>query len=155
MLGNEEPLWLEFIIMGIVIVSIFIFFMVIFTIEYFIIIRRFKKIKVTLTESCIIYKNLKKEIKTPYDDIEMLKFPSIKYTGGWVKIIFKGGNIRLTVVLENIGNFLYELKNILDSKGKSHTYKEDNMFSFFKTASLSDESWERLYDNIRFMLATY
>ena len=91
----------------------------------------------------------------PYDDIEKIVFPSIKYTGGWVKIVYKGGNIRLTVVLENIGDFLYNLKAILDSKGKNDIYNEKKMFSFFKTASFSDESWARLYDNVKFQIITY
>ena len=122
---------------------------------YFALIRRFKKINVTLKEDCIIYNNAKKKIIIPYDDIEKIVFPSIKYTGGWVKIVYKGGNIRLTVVLENIGDFLYNLKAILDSKGKNDIYNEKKMFSFFKTASFSDESWQRLYDNEKFQILMY
>ena len=140
---------------GIAIGALFIILTIELLVMYFAVIRRFKKVNVTLTNDCIIYNNLKKQIVIPYDDIEKIVFPSIKYTGGWVKIVYKGGNIRLTVVLENIGDFLYNLKAILDSKGKNDIYNEKKMFSFFKTASFSDESWARLYDNVKFQIITY
>lgn len=69
-----------------------------------------------------------------------------------MKIIYKGGNIRLTVVLENIGDFIYQLKTILDKHGKSDVYDEKKTFNFFKTASYSDESWDRIYTNIKYVL---
>lgn len=145
----------DVIVLGVIIIGIVIIFMVELIILYFAVIRRFKKIKVTLKDDCIVYSNLKKEIIIPYEDIEKVVFSSIKYTGGWVKIVYKGGNIRLTVVLENIGDFLYELKKILDDKGKSNTYNEKKMFSFFKTASFSDEGWERVYESTPFQLGVY
>ena len=55
------------------------------SVMYFLVIRRFKKINVTLKEDCIIYNNVKKKIIIPYDDIEKIVCPSIKYTGGWVR----------------------------------------------------------------------
>ena len=129
-----------------------IILIVILSLEYLFLFKRFKAIKVTISEDYIIYKNSDYEIVLPYEHIEAIKFPSIKYTGGWVKIVYNGGNIRLTVVLENIGDFICELKNKLDSIDKSDVYKEKKMFSFFKTASFSDESWDRIYCNIKFML---
>lgn len=107
--------------------------------------RRFTKVNVTLTEDYIIYKNIKGETKIAVDEIRKLEFPSIKYTGGWLKIVHPGGNIRLTVVLEGIGSFLKELKAILDRKDKQNTYDPKAMFSFYKTAEFADQSWERLY----------
>ena len=127
----------------------------ILSLEYLVLFKRFKSIKVTMNEDCIVYNNAKNEIIIPYEDIEAIKFPSIKYTGGWVKIAYKGGHIRLTVVLENIGDFICELKNKMDSMNKSDVYKEKKMFSFFKTASFSDESWDRIYCNIKFMLGVF
>ena len=34
-------------------------------------------------------------------------------------------------------------------------YNEKKMFSFFKTASFADESWQRLYDNKKFQILMY
>ena len=107
---------------------------------------RFVKVKVTLTDDYIIYRNAKGETRIPIDQIQRLEFPSIKYTGGWMKIIYPGGNVRLTVVLERIGDFLKELKTIIDSKGKEDTYDRKAVFSFYKTAEFSDQSWDRIYE---------
>jgi hypothetical protein len=119
---------------------------------YFALYRRFKKINVTLTEEGIIYNNAKCELKIPYEHIIDLKFPSLKYIGGWINIKHTTGNIRLTVVLENIGDMLKNLKNKLDERNISYTYKEKGMYNFFKTATYSDQSWERVYENIKFFL---
>ena len=117
-----------------------------FTVFYFVIFRKFKKINISLGEEEIIYNNIKGKTLIRYEDIEKLTFPSIKYTGGWVKIKYKGGkNVRLTVVLEGIGEFLKELKDILDEKGMSHTYNEKKLYSFYKTATFSDQGWDRAY----------
>lgn len=107
--------------------------------------RRFTKVSVKLTEDYLIYTNIKGETKVPIDQIQKLEFPSIPYIGGWLKIIYPGGNIRLTVVLEKIGDLLKELKMNLDSKG-NQCYNRKDMFKFYKTAEYSDQSWERTYE---------
>lgn len=117
-----------------------------YIILYFTVFKRFKIINVSLTEEGIVYKNLKKDIRIKYSDIIKLKFPSIKYTGGWIKIVYNGGSIRLTVVLENIGDFLKSLKEKLDEEDMGHVYNEKAMYNFYKTAEFSDQSWARLYE---------
>lgn len=124
-----------------------------FTLIYFVLFRRFKKVEVILTDEEIIYRYSKGEKRIPYGSIEKIKFPSIKYTGGWAKIIYTGGNIRLTVVLENIGDFIKTLKEELDRRGMSDVYKEKKMYSFYKTATFSDQSWGRVYENIKKFIA--
>jgi hypothetical protein len=119
---------------------------------YLIMYRKFKKIDVTLTEEEIIYNNSKGETRIPYEDIQALKFSSIKYTGGWLKIIHTNGNIRLTVVLENIGDMLTFLKETLDKKDMWSVYNEKKIYKFFKTAKYCDQSWERLYEIIKFYM---
>ena len=115
--------------------------------------KQFQSINITLTDDAIVYNTAKKQIIIPYEDIKKLAFPSIKYTGGWIKIVYKGGNIRLTVVLEHIGDFIYELKEKLDQREMSQVYNEKKLFSFFKTAVFADGSWERVYHNYKFQLA--
>ena len=120
---------------------------------YHLFLKRFKAISVTLSDEAIIYTNSKGQLIIPYEDIERLKFPSIKYTGGWMKIIYRGGNIRLTVVMENIGGLISELKEKLNEKEMLHVYNEKKLFSFFKTAVFADESWERIYGNFKIQLS--
>ena len=107
---------------------------------------RFTKISVTLTDDEIIYKNVNGETKIPIGEIQRLEFPSIQYAGGWITIISSRETIRLTVVLENIGDFVKNLKELLDQRGAQHTYNRNAMFSFYKTSAYSDQSWERLYE---------
>jgi len=123
-----------------------------FILLYFILFRRFKTIGVQLTEEAIVYDNIKGRTVIPYLDIEALEFPSVKYVGGWIKIIHKRGNIKLTVVLESIGDFVKQLKDVLDNKNMSHTYNDRKLFSFYKTASYSDQSWGRIYDYLSRLL---
>ncbi len=119
---------------------------------YHLYLKRFKSISVTLSDEALIYTNYKGQLMIPYKDIEQLKFPTIKYTGGWMKIIYRGGNIRLTVVMENIDSFISELKEKLKENEMSHVYNEKKMLSFFKTAVFSDISWDRIYCNFKVQL---
>ena len=143
---------IDFLFLGELLIKGFIVLLVYMAILYFLFLRRFKYINVSLTEDAIIYNNIKKKIVIPYDEIIEIKYPSIRYTGGWMEIKHTKGKIRLTVVLENIGDFMYKLKEILDERGKSNLYNEKKSLNFFKTASFSDESWERMYSNVKYMI---
>ena len=121
---------------------------------YFIMYRNLRNTFVILTDNKLIYSNGKKETSISYSDVIALKFPSIKYTGGWMKIIYGKKSIRLTVVLENIGDLIKELKEKLDSLGKSNIYKEKSLYNFYKTSSYSDFSWQRVYDNFFLIIIT-
>lgn len=147
------------ILMGVIFLVIGVVAVILLSIEFlfinFIIYRRFKKVYVVLTEEEIIYNNAKGEIKIPYESIKALKFPSIKYVGGWMKIVHSNGNIRLTVVLEDIGDMVSSLKNKLDEKNISNVYKDKAIFNFIKTANYSDQSWERVYEYLKqFIIVT-
>lgn len=135
LLTESKPLDLGFV--GVFATVIF-FVAVLITLELLLInavlFRRFKYINVTLEEQGIIYTNNKKQIFIPYEDINRIQFSSIKYTGGWVKIVYGNGseNIRLTVVLENIGDFMSKPKQKLDERNKMDVYNEKKYFSFIK-----------------------
>lgn len=103
---------------------------------------KFKYVNVILNDEGIIYNNKFEEI-IPYSGIEEIKFQSVRYTGGWIKLIHSNGNIKLTVVLENISDFTKNLKKQLDKNNKSNVYDERKMNNFYKTAISSDHGWER------------
>lgn len=107
---------------------------------------RFIRVKVTTTDDGIQYQNAKANLQLGYDQIQVLRFPSAKYLGGWIRISTASDSIRLTVVLEGIGEFLRELKHGLDRHQTAADYDAKKLFSFFKTAVYSDQSWARLYD---------
>lgn len=141
------------IVFGIAGLVVSVIILIEFAILYFIMFRRFKKVKVELSENEIIYNNFKGKTVIPYNEITKLKFPSIKYLGGWVKIIYNNKNVKITVVLEDIGDLLANLKEKLDSIGKQVVYDEKKLYSFYKTASYSDGSWGRIYDYIKKVFA--
>lgn len=133
-------------ICGVAAIGMLVIISIEIVILYFLVFRKFKDINILLSEEAIIYNNIKGRQIIKYEDIESIKFPSIKYSGGWVKIKYKGGNVRLTVVLEGIGHFVKELKDILDSLDMKDVYTEKKLYSFYKTATYADQSWERLYE---------
>jgi hypothetical protein len=142
----DKPLVL---IICIVLLITYVIITIEFVILYFFLFQRFRTISVTLTDNSIIYTKGKSRKIIPYSDIVSLRFPSIKYAGGWAKIKYHGGTIRLTVVLEEIGDFISRLKEKLDELGMYQVYNEKKLFSFYKTAVFSDESWDRIYRNVK------
>lgn len=118
----------------------------------FIFFNKFKYISIALNDEGIIYSNNKFEEKIPYKDIKEIKFSSIKYAGGWIKIIHSNGNIRLTVVLENIADFTKNLKEQLDKTNRGNIYNQRKMNNFYKTAVSSDQGWERGAAKRKFIL---
>ncbi len=106
---------------------------------------RMAGISILLKDEGIIYKYRKGEKRIPFDSIYRLVFPSVQYIGGWIKIISRNDTIRLTVVVENIGDFLQKLKVLLDNRGLSDRYEKAKFFRFLKTSVYADQSWARLY----------
>lgn len=154
-LTDLEPIDNDFIM---IFSLIFLFLAIVVSLEmllmYALLFRRFKHISVTLDEQGIIYTNIKEQIFIPYEDIRMIKFPSVKYMGGWTKIIYGNGDIRLTAVLENIGDCMSKLKQKLDERDMMDVYNEKRYFSFYKTGIFADESWGRIYGNIHMLILT-
>ncbi|MBE6053158.1 MAG: hypothetical protein E7212_04455 [Clostridium sartagoforme] len=153
LLGGESLKEINFLVIVIIIVGFLLFLLLELLLLYFIFLQRFRYINVQLTEDSIVYNNKKKKVVIPYDEIVEIKYPSIRYMGGWMEIKHTNGKIRLTVALKNIGEFMSKLKEKLDNLDKSSVYNEKKSFNFFKTATFSDESWERLYSIIKYILA--
>ncbi len=107
---------------------------------------RLSAVEVLLSDNSIIYKGKKRVVEIHYEDIVEIKYPSIRYTGGWMMIRSKSEKIRLTVVLEGIGDFVRVLKSRLDQQGLSDKYEEKKLFGFYKTAEYADQSWARIYE---------
>ena len=106
---------------------------------------RLTGVRVSISDGAIIYRNRNGETRILPNEITKIQFPSIRYTGGWIKIVSGSKVIRLTVVIEKIGELIKELKALLDESGNSHRYDQGKMFKFLKTATYSDQSWARLY----------
>lgn len=106
---------------------------------------RMAAVRVSIVDGTIQYKFLHGITRIRPEEISEIQFPSLRYMGGWIKIVAGDKTIRLTVVIEGIGEFLKELKDLLDLTGNSHRYNSTKLFNFLKTATYADQSWARLY----------
>lgn len=152
--GAEERGMIIAIFSGIAAV-LFIFIGLELLVLYHIMFKKFKNIKVSLNDEGITYHNIKGTQFIEYKSIQTIQFPSIKYFGGWVKIKSSGQTIRLTVVLENIGEFVKELKEKLDEREMSNIYSDKKVYDFCKTGIYSDHSWGRLYEKMKISSILY
>lgn len=106
---------------------------------------RMAGIRVSFENDVIVYKYRRGEKRIKLESITAIKLSTIPYLGGWMIIISGKEKIRLTVVLEEIGDFIQTLKASLDRLGLSNRYNESKLFLFLKTAVLADQSWDRIY----------
>jgi hypothetical protein len=106
---------------------------------------RLAGVVITLEDDALVYRYRGGTKRFPYDRLRPLRFPSVRYAGGWVVLRSGGDTIRLTVVVEGIGNLLQELKAALDARDLSDCYDQDQLYSFLKTAEYADQSWQRAY----------
>lgn len=144
-----DDISISIIVLAILLVGITLILSLEFLFIYFILYRRFKYINVSLTDKGIVYKNSKGIQCISYDQIEEIKFPSIRYLGGWMKIVSGKQTIRLTVVLENLGDFINKLKEKLSKNNVNKVYDERKLFNFQKTAVYADYSWARIYESFK------
>lgn len=104
----------------------------------------FSSVTVLLAEKKIVYKSRRKTIEIVITDIDKLKFFSVKFLGGWIRIFSKDKSIRLTISAENFAEFIRNLKVLLDANEKNDVYEVKKFFKLYKTAEFAEQSWERL-----------
>lgn len=123
-----------------------------FLLIYYFYLRKLKIKKVILDDDYISYDKGNQSIKIKYEDIKLVDCSHFKYSRGWLKIKSKDNKvIKLTVNIENIAVFIKEFKEKLDEKKLSEVYNSKRMYDFYKTASYSDDSWERIYELLKFV----
>ncbi|XMB85359.1 hypothetical protein RJG79_07985 [Mycoplasmatota bacterium WC44] len=107
---------------------------------------RLSSLELTIDDIGIRYINSRNNIFIKYEDIKYISNKSVRNIGGWITIkSFDNQSIKLTVVLENIADFILTLKNKLDELDLSNRYDEKDLIKFYTTAAYSDDSWRRLY----------
>jgi hypothetical protein len=107
---------------------------------------RLAGIAIRVQPDAFVYRNRSGEKRLAYDRIGPLHFPGAPYLGGWVALRAGDETVRLTVVVEGIGELLRELKAALDARGLSASYQRGRLYAFMKTAEYADQSWERIYE---------
>lgn len=101
---------------------------------------RLAGIAVSIEDDTLVYTTRAGVRRVHLEDITALAFPPVKYAGRWIKIIMPGKDIRLAVVLDDIGGFLRELKEAMDARGLDDRYDQRKFFEFLKTATSSAQS---------------
>jgi len=125
--GLSEPLIT--LVIGWVVVALLV------GVSFWLLYRRVAGVAVSVDKECLIYESRTGEKHIPFDDITELRCPLIPHLNGWVKSISGHGAIRLTLYLEDIGDFLEELKAALDSRGLSDRYDQAKLSRFLKTVN--------------------
>jgi len=96
---------------------------------------------ISVEGNAVIYKDHRKEKKILFNTISHLKFNLFTDVG--LKIVSENNTIQISTGLQNISDFLQELKNAINQKELSINYDRKKFFSFFKMAVSEDQSWAR------------
>lgn len=115
------------------------------TLVMFWVFRTMSSTRVILGEDAIRYVTYRKDVQIGYDEITGMKFPAIPYMGGWMKVMNPIHDIRLTVVFEDLDEFVRLLKERLDATDNQQAYDRRKLFRFYKTAGFATQSWDRIY----------
>lgn len=125
--------------------------LLIYLLSYKIYFKKLKYSRVVLTDDEIMCITLNKEKIIRYEEITQIECAHFKLGIRWIKIKGKDNTIKLTVSIENIAILIKELKEKLDNKGLNNVYDSKDIYDFYKTATYSDDSWERIYELLKFI----
>jgi PH (Pleckstrin Homology) domain-containing protein len=105
---------------------------------------RMKDVRVFVDDAGLTYRHRSGEKRIPFAHITQLKFPSLRFLGGWVKITTRDGSIRIILALRDSVQFLQALKHGLDGEGLTDRYDRRKFFRFLQTATFCNNGFERL-----------
>lgn len=125
--------------------------LIIYLLSYKLYFKKLKYTRVVLTDDEIMYITLNKEKIIRYEEITQIECAHFRFNRSWIKIKDKDNIIKLTVSIENIAILIKELKEKLDNKGLCNVYDSKDIYDFYKTATYSDDSWERIYELLKFI----
>lgn len=115
------------------------------TLVLFWLFRTMSSTRVCVDDQGLRYVNYRKDFQVRFDEITGMKFPSIPYLGGWVKIQSHQPDIRLTVVLEELDELVLLIKEGLEGANNEAVCQRKKLYRFYKTAGIATQSWDRLY----------
>lgn len=109
--------------------------------------KRFASTEITIDDMGIEFRNNAKEFIIRYEDIKEVNTRAVKNMGGYFVIVKNNKEkIRITVVLENIHEFVKLLKEKLEER-ELHIYDAEKLYKFYVLSYYSDTSWARVYKN--------
>lgn len=107
--------------------------------------RRLKTTTIRVTAEVFEFVNSAKSIKIPYSDILALETKSIRFAGGWMKIITNRHKpIRIALNIKDGCELVKELTFKLSELELFDRYDEDKLYRYYQTAVYAEGSWKRL-----------
>lgn len=106
--------------------------------------RKLYTTELIINDDDITYRNVSNNITFAFEDILQVESRSIRYTGGWMILKVKNQKpIRITVVMQNLSEFIKRMKAALDERDMGFVYNEEKLKAFYLTSFYADYSWER------------
>lgn len=89
--------------------------------------------------------NSAKSIMIPYEDIQTIETKSVRFAGGWLKIIANRQKpIRIALNIKDGCDLVKELKFKLDELELFDRYDEEKLYRYYQTTVYAEGSWKRL-----------
>lgn len=116
------------------------------------ILKKCKNIKILVDDEKITYKSIGIEKVIQYRDIIQVDFVNRILGNRYIYIKSDKEEIKVKSNIENIAVFTKDLIENLSNINKNSCYDEKNMNDFYKNVSYKDDSYERLYELLRFVM---
>lgn len=116
------------------------------------ILKRCKHIRILVDDEKITYKSIGIEKNILYRDINQVEFVNRIFGNRYIYIKSDKEEIKIKSNIENIAVFTKDFIEKLSDLNKNSCYDEKSMDDFYKNVSYKDDSYERLYELLRFVM---
>ena len=113
--------------------------------------RKLQEEKYILYEDKIVYIDKTQEKIIYLKDIKEIYCSKNKLIKGSLRIKSKDTIIKIKMSIENVSDFIQNLKGSLDENNLSGVYDSDKIYNLYISASYVDDTWERLYELLKFV----
>lgn len=120
-----------------------------FVIMYYILLSRFKLVKLSMDDKKITYDNLLGKTQIKYSEIKKIEIPSGIFIFNTIKIKYDKKIVKVSTFFDGIGLFLDELKKKLDQKSLSSVYDAEKFEKFKRKMIIRDRRWESFYSKVK------
>jgi len=135
----------------ITLVGLIVLFLIVLGILYKFYFKKFKSMSIVVGKENLIYKEKNKNIAIAYKDVVEVEFPIIKFSRGSFKIKSKDKVIKIIIDVENVGELIKDIRAKIDKNNSNFQFDEIRFNDFYVTACYSDDSWQRIYEMIKFI----
>ncbi|WP_244833603.1 hypothetical protein [Clostridium sp. BJN0001] len=137
------------IMIGILTLVLVLVLFIEFILMYYILLSRFKLVKLSIDNKKLMYDNLLGKTEINYAEIKSIYFPSGIFMDNTIKIKGNKRIIKLSSFFDGMGDFLDELQKKLDQKSLSSVYKKEKLEKFKKKMTIRDRRWKSFYDKVK------